>query len=87
VALLPRNIWPYAIADAVAAKLYLWDLEQLGVAYTYADGFGEAGPVGSDDWPEIRRLKRAGRLAYRSDAARELAAKVQIALNRQESSE
>ena len=24
MALIPYNVWPYAIADAVAAELYLW---------------------------------------------------------------
>jgi hypothetical protein len=59
MALLPQNVWPYAIADAVAAELYLWNRDQLGVAYKYADGIGEAGPVGPEDWPQIVRLARA----------------------------
>jgi hypothetical protein len=79
MALIPYNVWPYAIADAVAAELYLWDREQLGVAYSYADGIGEAGPVGPEDWPQIVRLARADKLTYRDQTVRDLAARLQPA--------
>jgi hypothetical protein len=78
MALLPQYVWPYAIVDAVAAELYLLDRDQLGVMYSYADGVAEAGPLGPDDWPQIRRLNGTGRLRYRTDAARKLAAKLQL---------
>jgi hypothetical protein len=76
---LPQNVWPYAIADGVAAELYLWDREQLGVAYGYADGIGEAGPVGPEDWPQIVRLARADKLTYRDQEVRDLAVRLQPA--------
>jgi hypothetical protein len=65
--------WPYAPADAIAAQLYRTTNGQLGVAYTYADGVGEAGPVAATDWPIIRRLQRAGKLTFRDSAAQRLA--------------
>jgi hypothetical protein len=38
--------------------------------------WGEAGPVGPQDWPVLRRLARAGKLTYRDQASRELASRL-----------
>ena len=65
--------WPYRINEA-ARELYLWQDDHLGIAYTWADGYGEVGP---EDWPQIRHLDRAGKLSYRWEAARELYRKLQ----------
>jgi hypothetical protein len=69
---MPSGPWPYMSGNAVRAELYLWEPGRLGIAYTWADGYGEAGPVGPDDWQEIRRLEAAGKLSYRSEDARTL---------------
>jgi hypothetical protein len=71
--MLPRPEWPYAIGDAIAVELYRWADDKLGAAYSYADGMGEAGPVGPQDWALLRRLARADKLTYRDQATRELA--------------
>jgi hypothetical protein len=36
----------------------------LGVAYEFENGDGEAHPIGTADWPIIKRLDRAGRLSF-----------------------
>jgi hypothetical protein len=71
--MLPRPEWPYAIGDAIAVELYRWSDDTLAAAYGYADGMGETGPVGPQDWPVLRRLARADKLTYRDEGARELA--------------
>jgi hypothetical protein len=60
------------IAGPLEYQLYLWEPGRLGIAYKWSDGYGEAGPVGPEDWPQIRRLEAAGKLSYRTEAARAL---------------
>jgi hypothetical protein len=65
----------HARADLLL-RVERWDGSRLGVRYAYADGSQDAHPVGPDDWPQIRKLNRAGDFSYDSNKARELAAKL-----------
>jgi hypothetical protein len=62
--------WPYTIHDAASAEIIRWQGTKVGVDYTYRNGDREAHGVGAEDWPVIRKLKRAGKLSYQSDEVR-----------------
>jgi hypothetical protein len=68
---LPKNEWPWTLDDAVAAKITLWDGGKLGVVYHYPDEAIQMHAIGSEDWPTIRRLKRAGKIEYQREDVRE----------------
>ena len=65
---LPKNEWPWTLDDAVAAKITLWDGGKLGVVYHYPDEAIQMHAIGSEDWPTIRRLKRAGKIEYQRES-------------------
>jgi hypothetical protein len=67
---LPEVGWPRTI-DAVSARIASWNGGYVGVEYTYDNGHRDAHQVASEDWPVIRKLKRAGKLSYASDEVRE----------------
>jgi len=68
---LPKNEWPWTLDDAVAAKITLWDGGKLGVVYHYPDEAIQMHAIGSEDWPTIRRLERAGKIEYQREDVRE----------------
>ena len=68
----PESICPYNIGDALAAEIYRWGGESLGVRYYFPGDKWKAREIGSVDWPTIDRLEREGHLLFESDDARRL---------------
>ena len=61
----PGGVCPYNISDAVAAEIYRWGGESLGVRYYFPGDTWKAREIGPADWPAIDRLERAGHLRVR----------------------
>ncbi len=69
----PGGVCPYNISDAVAAEIYRWGGESLGVRYYFLPGdTWKAREIGPADWPAIDRLERAGHLRFENDDVRRL---------------
>jgi hypothetical protein len=49
----PESICPYNIGDALAAEIYRWGGESLGVRYYFPGDKWKACEIGSADWPTI----------------------------------
>jgi hypothetical protein len=67
-----EGVCPHNISDAVAAEIYRWGDDRLGVQYYFSTGKWKAHEVTADDWPVIERLEREGRAVYQNDDVRAL---------------
>ena len=54
----------------MSAQIVRWEGSRVGVDYTIGDGAREAHAVSTEDWPVIRKLRDAGKLAYADDEVR-----------------
>jgi hypothetical protein len=68
----PGGVCPYNIDDAVAAEIYRWGADSLGVRYYFPGDKWKAREIGFADWPVIDRLDREGHLLYENDDVRRL---------------